>query len=328
MTRLIHPESSLRMVLLCMAILLLSSCSQTNEIPTLKVGVIQWLGYEPLFLARSLQKYDPDMIKLVELQSSTDTLRLLREGVIDAGALTIDEVLGELALGTKLEIVLIIDISDGADTLLGKPGLNTLADLKGKRIGVESSAVGAVLLNGALVKAGLSAADITIVPLTADTHLSAYMGGAVDALVTFKPTSSTLISRGAIKLFDSSEIPNQIIDVIAVRKDALQKTGSNIQLLIDGYFFALTYLHEHPEAATDLMAPRLGISGQDMLASYEGLLLADRAKNSTLFSGTPSRLSMITTELQTVLLRAKLLDHAVDSGTLFNAGFTAHRDND
>jgi len=328
MTRLRHPECGYRIILLCLITLLLSSCSQIADTPTLKVGVIQWLGYEPLFLARSLGKYDPNMIKLVELQSSTDTLRLLREGVIDAGALTIDEILGELALGTKLEIVLIIDISDGADTLLGKPGLNKLTDLKGKRIGVESSAVGAVVLNGALIKAGLSAADITIVPLTADTHLSAYMRGAVDALVTFKPTSTALINQGAIKLFDSSEIPNQIIDVIAVREDALHKAGSNIQMLIDGYFSALTYLHEHPEAATDLMAPRLGISGQEMIASYEGLLLADQAKNRDLFSGIPSRLSTITAELQTVLLRAKLLDHAVDSGALFNADFTAPVDDD
>jgi len=327
MTRLIHPERGYRIVLLCLLALLLSSCSQTNEVPTLKIGVIQWLGYEPLFLARSLDKYDPDMIKLVELQSSTDTLRLLREGIIDAGALTIDEVLGELALGTKLKVVLVVDISDGADTLLGKPGLNKLTDLKGKRVGVESSAVGAVVLNGALVKAGLSAADITIIPLTADTHLSAYMSGAVDALVTFKPTSTTLIKRGAVKLFDSSEIPNQIIDVIAVREDALKKAGSNIRMLIDGYFSALSYLHEHPEAATDMMAPRLGISGREMLASYKGLLLADRAKNSDLFSGNPSRLSTITTGLEKVLLRAGLLDHAVDTGALFNAGFTTGRDN-
>ena len=311
----------LLVVFSCFISLFSSSCTHENEAPTLKVGVIQWLGYEPFFLARTLGEYSLDTIKLVELQSSTDTLRLLREGVLDAGALTLDEVLGEIALGTELEVVLVVDISNGADVLLGRPHLKELADLKGKRVGVENNAVGAVLLNGALINAGMSASDITIVPLTADKHFSSYMSGSVDALVTFNPTSNKLMTLGAIKLFDSSKIPDQIIDVIAVRKDALLESKDNIKMLIEGYLSALSQLNESPKKATAIMAPRLGISGEEMLASYDGVLLADREKNRHLFSGMPPKLSIIVESLQNTLLDAKLLERKVDSGGLINSQF-------
>ena len=308
-------------VFLCVIALFAGSCSNEKTAPALKVGAIQWLGYEPFFLARSMDKYAPDMVKLVELQSSTDTLRLLREGVLDAGMLTMDEVLGELALGTALKVVLVVDISNGADVLLGKPGLDKLPDLKGKRIGVENNAVGAVLLNGALKKAGLDVSEITLVPLTSDEHLSSYMNGRVDAIVTFKPMSNTLLAQGAVKLFDSSEMPDQIIDVVAVRQDSLAEAAANIEMLIEGYFSALSYLNQFPKKATDMMSPRLGISGQEMLASYDGVLMADRELNRRLLSGSPSRLAGITITLQKTLLEAGLLDHEVSIETLFATQF-------
>lgn len=257
----------------------------------------------------------------MELQSSTDTLRLLREGLLDAGALTLDEVLGEMALGTDLSVVLVVDISNGADVLLARPELKSLSDLKGHRIGVENNAVGAVLLNGALVHAGIRASEITIVPLTVDKHLQAYREGTVDALVSFNPTSYQLMELGAVKLFDSSQIPNQIIDVIAVRNEVLQANRENIGMLVKGYYAAVDYLHRSPAEATNMMAPRLGISGQEMLAAYDGVLMADREKNRELFSGRPARLSSIVDSLQHVLLQARLLERPVETGELFDSRF-------
>jgi len=299
----------------------LISCTPEPESKVLKVGSNQWMGYEPLFLAREKGQYDPSMVKLVELQSSTDTLRLLRAGMIDAGMLTLDEVLSEVALGTELEVVMVVDASAGADVLLVKPSLKSLADIKGKRVGVENGAVGATLLNGALLEAGLDVSDIVVVPLKLNQHLSAYMQGEVDVLVTFEPISSQLLKQGAVKLFDSRKIPNQIIDVLAVRKSVVSDAESSIKRLIDGYFFALDFLKKHPAEAVQLMAPRLGISSAEMLAGYEGISLAGKDGNKRLFSGQPKEIVEVTNKLQVILLRANLLTQKIDAEKLFNAQF-------
>ena len=68
--------------------LLAGGCSPP---PPLRVGSNQWVGYEALYLARSLGHYDPTLIKLVELPSSTEVQQALRDGLLEAGALTLDE---------------------------------------------------------------------------------------------------------------------------------------------------------------------------------------------------------------------------------------------
>jgi len=299
----------------------LAACDFKPESRVLKVGTNQWMGYEPLFLAREKGQFDPSRVKLVELQSSTDTLRLLRAGMIDAGMLTLDEVLSEVALGTELEIVMVVDASEGADILLAKPGINHLADIKGKRVGVENSAVGATLLNGALIAAGLNVSDIVVVPLKLNQHFSAYVQNKVDVLATFEPISSKLLKRGAVKLFDSSQIPNQIIDVLAVRKSVVIQAQYNIKMLIEGYFFALEYLKNYPQDATNIMAPRLGISSADMLIGYEGITLLGKEENKRLFADQPKEIVKITNTLQKILIRANLLTQKVDTDKLFNAQF-------
>jgi len=225
-----------------------SACTQ-EPAPLLKVGVNQWAGYEPLFLARQLGHYQNASVKLVELPSNTESIHLLREGRLDAAALTLDEVLSVMDQGTPLSIVTVFDFSNGADVLLGKKGISELEAIRGYRVGVESSGVGAVLLHAALSHAGLEESDVRMIYLTADEHERAFVQGKVDALVTFEPVKSKLLSQGAHVLFDSSQVPELIVDVLAVRTDRLPLQSGQLLALLQGYYQALRYMGQHPAQA-------------------------------------------------------------------------------
>ncbi|MCU7939074.1 MAG: ABC transporter substrate-binding protein [gamma proteobacterium symbiont of Bathyaustriella thionipta] len=143
-------------------IIFLSACKPAPESP-LRIGTNTWPGYEPLYLARTLGYYDNSRIHLVEMNSASEVIHSLRSGTLEGAALTLDEALTLQADDFDLKIILVMDFSHGADVLLAKPDIDTLAALKGKRIAVEYTAVGAILLDAALASADLTVSDIQVI---------------------------------------------------------------------------------------------------------------------------------------------------------------------
>ena len=273
----------------------------------LTVGTNVWPGYEPLYLARSLGLYE-DRIRLVEYSSATEVIRALRNKLIDVGALTLDEVLLLRQRGVDVRIVLVTDISDGGDGILARPDLTTLTDLKGRRVGVESTALGAYVLTRALQTVGLTPAD---------GHHAAYTRGQVDAVVTFEPARSRILKDGARQLFDSSQMPGEIVDVIAIRADALPEKATRMQLLVDGWFKALAYISEDPEDSGKRIAGRLNLLPEEALASFDGLMQPDSEACLAMFDDRhASSIRRTADRLAAAMKSEKLLEGDVDLASL------------
>ena len=264
-----------RLVLVFVA-LVLAGCDTMPH--PLKVGSNQWPGYETVYLARDLGLLGR-RIKLVELPSSTDVMQHLRDGNLDAGMLTLDETIGLVGEGVPLRVVLVMDLSNGADVVLARPGIEELADLRGKRVGVELSAVGTVMLESLLEAAHLGRGDIRLVNLPVDRQEAAYRAGEVDVVVTFEPTRSRLLALGAHELFSSRAIPGRIVDVLAVRADALDHHAPQVRKLVAAHFQALAELETHPQQALRRIAPRLWTTPERLRQAYEGLILPDLDSN-------------------------------------------------
>jgi NitT/TauT family transport system substrate-binding protein len=297
--------------------LALSMCVQRQE-PLLRVASNVWPGYETLYLARSLGYYDDKNIRLVEMPSNNQVSQALRNGMIEAACLTLDEALSLMQDGMDLRVVLVMDVSLGADVVLARPEIDSLKALRGKRIGVENAAVGAVMLDAALQAGGLQAQDVTIIPLTVDEHAAAYLAGKVDAAVTFEPVRSTLLKEGARILFDSSQVPGRIVDVLVVRSEIAAAHAEALKKVLKGHFLAREYLASQPQDAAKRMAPRLN---GDALAQFAGLNVPDLKENRELLGGNPPSLRNTAHELADLMLRRKLLQRPVSVERLADPSF-------
>ena len=313
-------KSLFQFICLGLATIILSACSSEPQ-PLLKVGFNQWVGYQPLVLARELKFYNQKQIKLAELPSTTDTLQLLHAGELDAAALTLDETLLAIEQGTPLSVILIFDISDGADALIAQTNIKTLQELKGKRIGVESTATGNIMFYSILKQAKLDEKDIHIVYLTADEHVSAYKNNIVDAVITFEPSRTNLLNQGGNELFTSRMIPNLIVDVLAVRTDQLQKQHANIQLLVDGYYKARHHMKTNAKDAMQRMALGLGITPTELQDSFKGLKLPSLTETQALFAGNPSLFEKNAHTVSKTLQKMGSIDTTLNLTTLQNSAF-------
>jgi len=256
---------------------LAGGCS--GQPPLTRVGGILWIGSEPLFLARELGFYDANTLRLVEMPSNTANLMSLATGDVEAATLTLDEFLLAREGGLDVRAILVFDDSAGADVILGRPGIERVEDIRGKRIGVEGTAAGAFMLATLLEKTALAPDEVATVQLTGDRHEQAYLAGEMDVVICWEPIATRLQALGARRLLDSRQFPGLIVDVLVARADALERTPEAFRQLLAGHFKALDYLRAAPGDAFRRMAPRLGVSPDEVHTALDGIRFMDLAAN-------------------------------------------------
>lgn len=285
---------------------LLSSCEFNVEPVT--IGLYVWPGYEPLPLARTLGWLDEKQVRLVETGSATDSLKLLAAGRIDGAYLTLDEVLRARENGIPLSVLLVCDISAGADMFLVRPEIKTLAGIKGRRIGVEDGALGALMLHEVLRVAGLGMGDIRPVSLPGDHHVDAWERGDIDAAVTSEPAATRILAMGANRLFDSRRTPDLILDVLAVRTPLLDRAHADaLHHLVATHLRALRHINTDPDDASYRMAQHLKLPHEQVMAAFRGLVLPGLDDNIRLLAASPPELLKSVKVICATLCQAGLL---------------------
>jgi len=299
-------------ILACAALLLaLSGCMREPQ-TALRIGTNVWIGSEPLYLARELGRLDPAVVQLVEYPSASEVLRAYRNQAIDGMVISLDELFGLAADGLQPRIILVVDVSHGADVVVGRGGMKTMRDLKGKSVAVESSALGAFVLSRALALSGMQASDVNVVHLESNEQPTAFEKGQVDAAVTFDPYRAQFLRAGAATLFDSTQIPGEIVDLLAVRSSVIEKRPDAVRALLAGWFDAIDYMKKDPKDAARRMGIRQQTTGEQFQQALQGLRIPSRDENLKMLGGATPELTVTGRRLMTLMVEAKLLRSELD----------------
>lgn len=313
-----HSLATAATLLLALALLLLATGCE-RHLPPLRVATIQWIGYQPLHLARAHGYFDPLPVRLADFLSNRDSLRAFRNGNVDVAALTLDEVLLLHSEGHDVRVILVMDYSDGADAIVSRPDIRSLAELKGHRVGVESMAAGAYLLARALESADLDSEAIEIVNIGAEQQIRAYREGRVDALATFEPIRTRLLRLGARELFNSTDMPGEIVDVLITRQATIEQRPRDLELLLRGWFQAMQHVRTQPQQSARELAGALELETTEYLQATEGLRFPSLQENCELFKGRGQQMQLTVQALSGFMHEKGLLVQEVSPGNLFSA---------
>lgn len=256
-----------------LAVLTLPAACDGDAQPALCVGINPWPGYEVLYLAAARGYYrDAGVdVRVVEFASPADERRAFERGQIDLMATTAVEVLQARERGLRSpQIVQVIDYSKGADAILVRPSSEGVAALLGARVGVELSSLGSYVLARGLETHGMQWGDVETVSLDQASLEDSFRNGELDALVSYPPTSVRLLRDGQAKIaFSTTEIPREVLDVIAIDAQLTHTRAQDIVRFLRAYHYALEEIHTDPDAAYALMASREGLGLSEFKAAMQ-----------------------------------------------------------
>ena len=229
-------------VLLIAVILLISATAcraskadQTKEnkkVKEIKIGTMDLVN--PDLVARKEKYYEKQLgvkVKIVKFDSGKDVNTALAAGSIDVSELGSNPTALGIGNGLNYDVIYIGDIIGSAESLVVKnnANVNSVSQLKGKKIAVPFASTSHYSLLNALKQAGLKESDVKLLDLEPNDIHAAWKRGYIDAAYVLYPVLNNLVKDGKI-LTGSDKLAKQGIitaDLVVARRD-FAKSNKNL----------------------------------------------------------------------------------------------------
>jgi NitT/TauT family transport system substrate-binding protein len=225
----------------------------------LRVEYTNWWGDYTLLVADEMgmfEKYGVN-VEPVFYETYSDSYSDLAAGLLDGGLFVLGDAIN-INDKSPLKVIAVYD-DGGMDYLIGDTNIKSIADLKGKKIGVNISSAGELVVLQALKQAGLKVEDVTLVDMSVE-ELPENLGSTVDAGYSWDPYASEALKNGANILYQSGGTNTIGPDVIVFNANTLEKRSEEIRSFLKAWFEAVDFRNSNPESANQIISARTGLS--------------------------------------------------------------------
>ncbi len=269
------------------ASLLFSSFSYADGKP-LRIGYSDWPGWVAWQVAIEKGWFKEAGVDVkfdwFDYSASMDAFTA---GKIDAVTVTNGDALVTAAGGAKNVMIMLTDYSNGNDMIVGKPGIKSIKDLKGKKIGLETGFVEHLLLLNGLEKAGMKESDVTIVNTKTNETPQALASGDLAAIGAWQPNSGEAMKRvpGSKPIYTTADEPGLVYDVVTVNPASLSARRADWAKVVKVWGKVVAYINDpktQPDAVK-IMAARVGIKPEAYLPLLKGTKLLTLEEGKAIF---------------------------------------------
>lgn len=281
------PRAFLLLILITCCLLLVSACFPQPSTPREPLRIawsdwpgdcIVWVAEAQGFFARHNVKVEP-----VYYASFNEAIPDVTAGKID-GAFTVVGNIIPLVSNDNLRAIMIIDSSEGADHIIAAPNIQSIADLRGKRIGVVRGTYGHLFALQMLEMNRIPPSDVEFVDVQPEDVPDA-IPTIIDAGHTWEPYTSYALAKGHNILFSSVQTPGLLPDVLFMRVATLEERPQEVRGFIAAMLEAVQFTLANPDQAIANIVAQTHLSLEDV--SFEGIKLYTLADNHLAFSQNP-----------------------------------------
>ena len=236
------------------------------------VGWVPWAyGADQGIVDKWADKYDID-IEVVQINDYIESINQYSMGEFDACTMTNMDALTIPAAGGVDSTALIVgDFSNGNDGIVLK-GKDSLADIKGQTVNLVELSVSHYLLARGLESVGLTERDVEVVNTSDADMVAVYATPGVTAVATWNPLLSEVASMpDSHRVFDSSQIPGEVIDLLIINTETLAANPALGKALTGAWYEIMAHMNGGDERATAAKTFLAELSGTD-LAGFESQL--------------------------------------------------------
>ncbi len=241
-------RSSIRFIFRCILVTaLVSGLHSVARAEPLKVAYSDWPGWVAFDIAVQKNWFQEEGLDVQFMwYDYAPSMDAFSSGKVDCVGMTNGDALVTGSSGKPSVAIIITDFSSGNDMIVAKPGIETVKDLKGKKIGVELGLVDHLLLLNALESNGMKESDVTLVNTPTNETPQVLAAGAVDAIGAWQPNSGQAMKtvQGSKPIYTSAQAPGLIYDLWYVSRESLEKRRADWMKFVKVWYRVVDYLHD------------------------------------------------------------------------------------
>jgi NitT/TauT family transport system substrate-binding protein len=287
------------------------------------VAISGWTGFAPLTLVNEAGLFKKQGLDVtIKKIPQKDRHLAIASGDVQCAATTVETWIVWNANGVATTQIFQLDKSYGADGMVVKPGIQKVADLKGKTVAASAPGTAPYFtLAWFLKKNGLTLKDVNIVNLEPQAAANAFIAGnaQLDAGMTYEPYLSAVRAKPeAGKIIATTLDYPMVMDTFGCTPKFLADNPKAAQGLTNGYFEALEMIQKEPKKSFEIMGADVKQSGEQFEGSQKFLRWQDKAANQKFFAGEHAAFSK---EAADLLLEAGIIRQIPDLTKLADTRF-------
>ena len=216
----------------------------------MRVGMNSWPGYSIALYAKEAKLFEKRglNVELIRFNNQQDNIRATIRGAQDMSFVPLWEVMQVDSNNDKPVIVLVADISAGSDGIVARAGIESVKDLKGKKVGVKLSTVTHLILLEALKFQQLKPEDVEIQDVSNERGLELLKAGKLDAAVVWEPSlSKTAKQIGGKVIFTTKDVDSLVIDSLVTGANTIKSNQESVTKFIMAWFDAIHAVNTIPD---------------------------------------------------------------------------------
>lgn len=202
-------------------------------------------------------------------------------GSIDFGLAGSSPVSRGLSQPIPYQVPWIHDVIGAAEALVVKDGIDSIEDLKGKKVATPFASTAHFSLLAALEDAGVPADEVDIIDAEPDDIYAAWTRGDIDGAYVWNPNLAKLKDEGGTVLIDSSELAAKgqtTYDLAVVTNEFAEQYPDVVDIWAQAQDRAVTLIKDDPDEAASILASELNISADEAAAQLGDLIFLDASE--------------------------------------------------
>jgi NitT/TauT family transport system substrate-binding protein len=300
------------------------AAAATSKAP-LRIALIPWIGWGSAHIAevKGFFKEEGINVEHIAFQTVSEVNTALLSKKIDMSWLVALDLLVLAEKAPDLKFIYASDYSGDVDAIVSN-GINSAADLKGKKIAREDIPYEVVFTNKYLASVGLTEKDVKVVSLAVPDAHAAFIAGKVDAATIYEPfVTKALKGRPGSKVLYTAKGSNTIINGLAADSSVLNPRREDVMAYLRAVAKGVKFAAANPKEANEILAKWVGATPEEVTSQMTQVRLMDAATNKSIVFDEKNALNAISSidSAAPLLMKAGKISKALAGKGLVDGSF-------
>ncbi|MBE9180016.1 ABC transporter substrate-binding protein [Oculatella sp. LEGE 06141] len=288
-----------------LAVAVLNACTMLAKpsLQPLRIGISTWPGFDIVLYAQAANLFKERglEVELIRFENQQDSSRAVLRGALDAAFASLWDIVQSDPGNDSPAVVMVTNISNGADGVVARSGIQSIEELRGKRVGAKLGTVNHLILLEALQLHGIEPNAVMIEDVSNETAVEMLQKGKLDGAVLWQP----LLGETAEKIngnivYTTKEINSLVIDTLMSRLDTVNAKKAELTRFVSTWLDVMYAIDTKPTEVYEVVGQQLGQSGEAFAADFNGLQKGDIAMQEKMFR-SPDGLKAAITQISQLL---------------------------